>query len=33
MQNVIGDLGVQAEDEGCCVAQIANLCKKEKLSP
>jgi len=31
MQNVIDDLGMQAEGEGCCVAQIANLCQKRKI--
>ena len=31
MKNVIDDLGMVREDEGCCIAQIANLCKKEKL--
>jgi hypothetical protein len=32
MQNVIDDLGMQAEDEGCCVAQIANFCQRRKVT-
>ena len=28
MKNVIDDLGMAREDEGCCIAQIANLCNK-----
>ena len=26
--NVIDDLGMQAEDEGCCISQIADSCQK-----
>ena len=28
MKNVIDDFGMVREDEGCCIAQIANLCNK-----
>ena len=31
MKNVIDDLGMVREDEGCCIAQIANLCNKIKV--
>ena len=31
MKNVIDDLGMQREDEGCCIEQIANFCKKRKV--
>ena len=31
MKNVIDDLGMAREDEGCCIAQIANLCNKRKV--
>ena len=31
MKNVIDDLGMVREDEGCCIAQIANLCNKRKV--
>ena len=31
MKNVIDDLGVVREDEGCCITQIANLCNKRKV--
>ena len=31
LTNVIGDLGMQTEDEGCCISQIADLCQKEDL--
>ena len=31
MKNVIGDLGMVREDEGCCIAQIANLCNERKV--
>ena len=30
MKNVIDDLGMIFEDEGCCISQIANLCNKRK---
>ena len=31
MKKVIDDLGMVREDEGCCIAQIANLCNKRKV--
>ncbi len=31
MKNVIDDLGMVTEDEGCSIAQIANLCNKRKV--
>ena len=31
MKNVIDDLGMLKEDEGCCMEQVANFCKKERL--
>ena len=31
MKNVIDDLGMLKEDEGCCIAQIADFCKKRKV--
>ena len=31
MKNVIDDLGMVTEDEGCCITQIANLCNKRKV--
>ena len=31
MKNVIGDLGMQAEDEGCCISQNADLCQKRRI--
>ena len=31
MKNVIGDLGMQTEGEGCCISQIADLCQKRKV--
>ena len=30
-KNVIDDLGMQTEDEGCCIAQISNFCQKSKV--
>ncbi len=30
MKNVIDDLGMLKEDEGCCIAQVADFWKKEK---
>ena len=30
MKNVIADLGMLKEDEGCCIEQIANFCEKER---
>ena len=30
MKNVIDDLGTLKEDEGCCIAQVADFCKKTK---
>ena len=32
MKAVINDLGMVREDEGCCIAQIANLCNKRKVT-
>ena len=31
MQNVIDDLGMQTEDEGCCLAESANLCQTRNV--
>ena len=31
MKNVIGDVGMVREGEGCCIPQIANLCNKRKV--
>ena len=31
MKKNIDDLGMVGEDEGCCVAQTANLCNKINL--
>ena len=31
MNNVIDDLGMQAEDEGCRIPQIADLCQKRTV--
>ena len=30
MNNAIDDLGVLKEDEGCCIAQVADFCKQRK---
>ena len=30
LKNVIDDLGMLKEDEGCCIAQVADFCKKKK---
>ena len=30
MKDVIDDLGMQTEDDGCCIAQIADFCQKIK---
>ena len=30
MKNVIDDLGMLKEDEGCCIEQVAHFCKKKK---
>ena len=30
MKSVIDDLGMQREDEGCCIELIANFCKQKK---
>ena len=30
MKHVIDDLGMQIENEGCCISQIADLCQKGK---
>lgn len=30
MNNVVDDLGMLKEDEGCCIAQVADFCKKEQ---
>ena len=30
MKNVIDDLGMLEEDEGCCIEQVANCCNKER---
>ena len=32
MNNVVDDLGMLKEDEGCCIAQVADFCKKRKVS-
>ena len=31
MNNVIDDLGMLKEGEGCCIAQVADFCKKRKV--
>ena len=31
MKNIIDDLGVVREDEGCCITQTATLCHKRKV--
>ena len=31
MKNVIGDLGMAREDEGCCITQSVDLCNKIKV--
>ena len=31
MKDVIDDLGLLKEDEGCCMAQVADFCKKRKV--
>ena len=30
MNNAIDDLGMPKENEGCCIEQIANFCRKKK---
>ena len=32
MNNVIDDLGMLKKDEGCCIEQVANFCKKRKVT-
>ena len=32
MKNVLDDLGVFKEDEGCCIAQVDDFCKKRKVN-
>ena len=30
MKNAMDDSGMLKEDEGCCIEQVANFCKKEE---
>ena len=32
MKDVIDDLGMLKEDEGCCIERIANFCRKRKVT-